>query len=529
MLTRLARTLRVVPRATLAPRIPATIARFVATDAEARESLGYDERRASVDPLWYPLVSKNATSGVPRVRLPQFVTEWHGHDFVEAPVSDPVRVEGRITLIRKAGRLMYFIDVIQDGAKVQVVASNKLIGCLPAEFDASHGHLKRGDCVGAVGLPGKTKTGELSVKLKQPVQMLAPSLRCPPNKMVDRGLINRNRALNYLVNPELKHPIVVKSQLCRLTRDFFNQRGFLEVQTPMLAGLATGANARGFDTKDVHGNPLLLRVAPELWLKKLVIGGFDKVFEIGTNFRNEGVDATHNPEFTLCEFYQLYASLSDLVELTKSLFAHWQHSLAGPLVDRFITIEFIPELQKRTGKPLPELLSQPELVQYCADVGLTVKATDSPAQLLDLLCGEFLELVSSDPANANVPVFITHQPELMSPLAKLAVVDYDGRQFPVLLRFEVFVNGKEYVNAYEEENDPVAQEAKFRHQVTMKDDFNDDELLVPDWRYIQQMEYGLPPTGGWGCGIDRLAMLFLGADRIEQVNTFGTVDDVRHQ
>lgn len=488
------------------------------------------EEPRTIDRSWYPPLA--TTRANPVIRISQFRHRFSSEDFAQYQNKrhpDTLHVEGRITSIRKLGKLMYFIDVIQDGTKLQVVATNKLMGLDRTQFEALHEILKTGDSIGVLGQAGRTNTGELSLKALAPVVMLSPAERIP-NKLVDRGTINANRALYYRVNPALKHPIAVKSALTKVFRQFFDDRGFLEVHTPMLSGPATGANARSFITTDIHGKQLLLRVAPELWLKKLVIGGFDKVYEIGTNFRNEGVDATHNPEFTLCEFYQAYTQLEELMDITERLFANCQKKLLvkglEPLTEKFFRLEFIPGIENATGKSLPEFTSS-ALRQYCQEVGVAIKG-DSPAQLLDALSSHYLEPISSLPENRNRPVFIYNQPEVMSPLAKASTVSYGGREYVVSRRFELFINGKEYVNAYEEENDPVEQHRKFSQQQQFKSD-GDDELLVPDWRYVEQMEYGLPPTGGWGCGVDRLAMLFSGLERIELVNTFGTIDDVLKQ
>lgn len=495
----------------------------------------YDTRKDDINLSWFPPIASTRSPQVALLRVPHFNAHFSTTDFAQWPQQrspDFFRVEGRVGAIRKSGKGMYFIDLYQDDAKVQIVATNKLMGLSRDEFEETHGILKTGDCIGVEGQAGRTNTGELSLKARAPVAMLAPALRLP-NKLSDKGLINANRALYYRVDPQLKQPIVVKSELCREFRRFFDRHGFLEVQTPILSGPATGANARGFHTTDIHGTQLLLRVAPELWLKKLVIGGFDKVFEIGCNFRNEGIDATHNPEFTLCEFYQSYTLLDELMLMTEQLFAQCQQSLQLPALDpltrSYKRVEFIPGIEAETGHPLPAELTQPNLHDYCRLVGVDVKPTELPAQMLDALSLTFLEPISLRPENINHPVFIYHQPEAMSPLAKGTTKVYGDRTYNISLRFELFINGKEYVNAYEEENDPSAQERKFREQLSFSDQFGDDESLVPDWRYLEQMEYGLPPTGGWGCGIDRLAMLFAGCDRIEQVQTFGTVDDVIKQ
>lgn len=454
--------------------------------------------------------------------------------------SDIVQIDGRVKLIRRAGKAMFFLDVVQDGQKVQVCASNILLGMDKDDFVNHHTFIRKGDHISCRGHPSVTKVGEMTLKAVDPVTLCSPCLDPRVlNTMLDRLLINSQRVLNYLVSDEAKQAILVKSAVTKAIRDFFTERDYIEVQTPTLCGSGTGANANPFSTvSKALSEKVQLRVAPELWLKKLVVGGFDKVFEIGQNYRNEGVDASHNPEFTTCEFYRTFTSLGQLMEITEDLFAFIYNKLSmmqlpilqselprlGFLKKKFQRIEFIPGIEEKTGCKLPESLDTDSLLEYLANVGVKAPLIASPASLLDALSGEFLEK-SED----GTPVFVYNQPAVMSPLAKLAVVDYGGRNYDVSMRFELFINGKEYVNSYEEENSPFDQADKFALQQQTKIDFNDQEALVPDWAYVEQMHLGLPPTGGWGCGIDRLSMLFSGSKRIEDVLTFGTLKDVIRQ
>jgi lysyl-tRNA synthetase class 2 len=447
-----------------------------------------------------------------------------------------VTVEGRIDSIRKSGRGMYFIDVVQDSCKLQLVVNNKLMGISKDEFDEIHLFFRKGDLVATKGYPGVTNVGELSLKLSSPIVLLSPRLCQVPNKLSDKKIINSNRVMNYLVNPKSKDAIIAKSKIIQSIRTFLIEKQFLEVTTPILAGSGTGANAKPFITH-FHGSGVHLRVAPELWLKKMVIGGFDKIFEIGQNFRNEGVDATHNPEFTSCEFYQTYTSLDQLMELTEELFSKVHSDLSSSLYldhlccfqDKYPKFEFIPILEKKTGHKLPSTINSETLQQYYDDIGIDIPENKSASNLLDNLSGIYLESISEEIEYQNTPIFIYNQPEVLSPLAKSAKKHYDGREYAISRRFELFINGKEYVNAYEEENDPAVQLQKFNEQQQAKTDFNDAESLVPDWQFVSVMEYGLPPTGGWGCGIDRLAMLFSGAERIDEVLPFGNLRDVQKQ
>ncbi|EMG47626.1 msk1 Lysine--tRNA ligase [Candida maltosa Xu316] len=436
---------------------------------------------------------------------------------------DSYLLEGRVSNIRKAGKAMYFIDLIQDDYKVQIMAMNKLMGLTSDEFNQIHGFLKVGDYVGVCGQASRTNLGELTLKLNRPIELLTPCLDRLPNKLTDKGFINNNRVLNYLVNPESKRPIIVKSKVIQAIRTFLLNRDFLEVQTPILSGQGTGANATPFIT-NYKSVPIHLRVAPELWLKKFVIGGFDKVFEIGSNFRNEGIDMTHNPEFTSCEFYQAFTSLDELMKMTEDLyrFVFSELGVENKLpAGEFPKYEFLPTLEKRTGKPLADL-SLETLISYHEDLGIDVPKDPNPVKLLNNLCEIYLESLCLEHPK-NTPVFIYNQPEVMSPLAK-STVDSKGNR--ISLRFELFINQKEMANAYEEENDPAKQLEKFTLQQQMKTEYNDQEMLIPDNNYVDVMKWGLPPTGGWGCGVDRLAMLIAEVERIEEVLPFGNLQSV---
>lgn len=495
-------------------------------------------------PLRYPPI-QTTRPGVVRLRIPAFIKAFANTDFLLLPqrrVPTPHLIEGRIGAVRKAGRAMYFIDVWQDNAKVQLVASNTLMNMSKDQFNAAHQDLRKGDSIGAVGFPSSTNVGELSLKLDRPVTMLLPNLHSAtmPDKLVDRSSINSHRVLNYLVSQVLRNHIAVRSYVVQALRAFLLERDFLEVLTPIIGGPGTGANAEPFVTalRALGPQPLHLRVAPELWLKKYVIGGFDKVFEIGPSFRNEGIDATHNPEFTSCEFYQAFTSLPELMQMTEELFQYIHRALQQRSIPvlrdtlarypftEFKRYEFVPTLEQATGVPLPPPTSA-NLIEYHHQIGLALPKVRSPASLLDNLSAHYLEPLSLK--HKNTPVFIYNQPAALLPLAKSQQIAYNGASHDISLRFELFINGKEYVNAYEEENSPHDQRAKFHLQLESRASHADADAIVPDWHYVELMEYGLPPTGGWGCGIDRLAMLFAGTDRIEDVLAFGNLRDVTRQ
>lgn len=500
---------------------------------------------------FYPSIG-SVRSDAKLQRIPHFVSKYHDMNFQDLPdrrVNTLYQLEGRVTSVRKAGKALYFVDLIQDGQTVQIYASNRQMKLSTTEFNDLHTMIRAHDYVSCWGFPFKTKVGELSLQLESPMKIVSPCLRSTtlPNKVSDRKIINSDRVMNYLVNPELRERLIVKSIVTQSIRDFLVTDNFLEVQTPLLAGAGTGANAEPFYStlKAVAGHKLQLRVAPELWLKRLVIGGFEKVFEIGPNFRNEGVDATHNPEFTTCEFYRSFTTLAELMEITEHLFQAVyallkkksnELSVVSKPMERFVAFEsgnfpkyeFIPTVEKATGKPLPEHLTSENLIAYFNEIGLKLPDQKQPAALLNSLSEEYLESLTK--VHVDTPVFIYNQPAEMSPLAKSSKITYaGGREYEISQRFELFINNMEYVNAYEEENSPFAQEEKFKQQQSYKADFNDNESLIPDWNYVKTMEYGLPPTGGWGCGIDRLSMLFSDSNRIEDVLSFGTIKDVVKQ
>lgn len=525
---------RLVPR--VIPRVgkyirPSWVLHFLtSSDAdnlthENRKVIITESGKNHIDSKYYPLIStvRQRLSASQKLRVKEFCKDFK--DVVKFLDVDNNRLfenyllEGKITSMRKSGKAMYFIDIIQDNCSVQIMATNKLMGMDPAAFNECHSFFKIGDYIAVRGYASRTKTGELTLKLNKPIEMLTPVLLKVPNRLEDRGLINNNRVLNYLVNPDSKNAIIVKSKVIQAIRNFLLDRDFLEVQTPILSGQGTGANATPFVTK-FKGDPVHLRVAPELWLKKLVIGGFDRVFEIGSNFRNEGIDMTHNPEFSTCEFYQAYTSLDELMKMTEDMFGYVFAKLGVTdkfPVGNFPKYEFLPTIEQKTGIPITDLTLD-GLVNYYKKMNLTIPPNPNPVKLLNNLSEIYLESICLE--HPNTPVFIYNQPEIMSPLAK-STTDAAGNR--ISSRFELFINAREMANAYEEENDPCKQLEKFKLQQQMKTAYNDQEMLIPDHNYVRAMEYGLPPTGGWGCGIDRLAMLIAGANRIEDVLTFGTL------
>lgn len=525
-----------------------TIVRFNVDDVEEsdyrnRKKLVYSD----VSTNYYPPLGQLSTDYDSKLRVPKFINEFQHINFTEFPnkrYPKLVNIQGKIVSIRRNGKYMYFIDLEQDFSKVQIIVNNKMCGLTKEEFVNHYAIFKKGDYINCVGNPSTSNTGELSLKLTEKITMLSPCLNSMiiPENISDKKIINSNRVLNYLASPLAKERIIIKNLIIKLIRQFFVSKDFMEFQTPLINGNATGANAKPFITQSNHvDSELQLRVAPELWLKKLVISGFEKIFEIGPSFRNEGIDATHNPEFTSCEFYQTFTDLSELMSISQQLFRYIYENLEAeasksdikllqstlpalkPLTQEFQKVEFIPTIESKANLKLPQHLTSSNLIEYHKALNLPIPEIKSPAILLDNLASIFLETISE---TTTTPVFIYNHPSELSPLSKSTDMKYDDRTYNISLRFELFIRGKEYINAYEEENSPADQLAKFKLQQASKDQHNDQEALIPDWNYIKSLEYGLPPTGGWGCGIDRLAMLFSNSERIDQVLPFGNLRDV---
>ncbi|TDZ58376.1 Lysine--tRNA ligase cla4 [Colletotrichum sidae] len=456
--------------------------------------------------------------------------------------SKVLRVGARIYTKRASGNNLIFYDVIVDSTKVQAMAQAQEVAEGAPSFEAQHVNLRRGDVVGIIGYPGRTapkskidkgEEGELSIFVTE-IILLTPCLQVLPDMhygLKDHEERFRKRYLDLMMNDRSVQTLKTRAKIIKYISNFLDDRDFTQVQTPMMTSIAGGATAKPFIT---HHNELdmkmFMRIAPELDLKKLVVGGMHRVYEIGRQFRNEGIDLTHNPEFTTCEFYEAFADVYDLMKTTEELVSGLVKHLTGGYKTQFHTqhgevyevnweapwkrFDMIPELEKATGEKFPpaDQLHTAETNEFLKKVLKKMKLDCSPpltnARMIDKLVGEYIE------EQCINPCFIFGHPQVMSPLAK-----YDRETPGLCERFEAFVCKKEIVNAYTELNDPFEQRLRFEEQANQKAQ-GDDEAQLIDEDFCTALEYGLPPTGGWGMGIDRMVMFLTDHYSIREVLAF---------
>jgi len=431
-----------------------------------------------------------------------------------------VAVAGRLTAHRDMGKSM-FVDVRDQSGRIQVYAQKNVLG---DEQFGIFGHLDLGDFIGARGTLFTTKTGEISIKLTG-FTILAKALRPPPAKwhgLEDTEIRYRQRYLDLIGNPDIKDVFLKRSQIIREIRNFLNARGFVEVETPMMQAIPGGAAAQPFKTfHNALGCDFYLRIALELYLKRLLVGGFDRVFEIGRNFRNEGLSRKHNPEFTMLEAYQAFGDYESMMELVQSMIVHAADTVLGTRViehksaDGVVakTIDLTPPWRRAKYKDLVREKAGADWFEVSAEerrrraiedlkLGGDIAAAYEDFEVTGAIFEKLIE------PTLIQPTFVTHLPRELVPLAKLSPED------PTTVEvFECCINGQEIAPAYTEQNDPIEQRERLEHQAGGEQQKLDEDFLVA-------LEHGMPPAGGMGMGIDRLCMMLLGQESIRDVILF---------
>ena len=437
--------------------------------------------------------------------------------------EEEVSLAGRIMSMRIMGKAAFFH--IQDGTdRIQCYIRRDTVG---ADFynQVFKKLIDIGDIVGVKGKLFRTGTGELTIEVTE-LTPLTKSLRPLPEKwhgLKDVEKRYRQRYLDLIVNPEVREIFRTRTKIIKKIREFLDKRGFIEVETPILQPIASGAAAKPFITRyNALDTDVYLRIAPELYLKRLIVGGFERVYELGKNFRNEGISTRHNPEFTMVEWYMAYADYYDLMDMTEGLFEELLDEIFGKGVREieyqgvklsfkrpFRRISYLTELSKKTGLTEDELLHDEEKVLAKAkEVGIEKAEELSHFKRVQEL---FEALVEPELIQ---PTFVIDFPKAISPLAK------EKRDNPELVeRFELIIFGREIANAYTELNNPEEQEKRFRQQLEERAK-GDEEAMEYDEDFVTALEYGMPPTAGEGIGIDRLVMLFTNKDSIREVLLF---------
>ena len=443
---------------------------------------------------------------------------WNAVQLEEKEAETKIVVAGRIMALRSFGRVAFFHMQDQSG-QIQVYAQRELLGKEAYQFFKK---FDVGDIVGVSGTLFRTKTDELTIKAES-VRLLSKSMRPLPEKyhgLKDVETRYRQRYVDLIVTPKSRMIFERRTAIVRFLRNFLDTRGFMEVETPMMQAIPGGAAARPFITHHNALNiPLYMRIAPELYLKRLLVGGFEKVYEINRNFRNEGVDTTHNPEFTMLEFYWAYARFQDLMDLTEELFSSLASEIVGStcveynghqieLAAPWKRVRFHDSLMEIGGLKAEDFETQERALATARQLGESVPDGESLGKIQARLFDALVE------PKLIQPHFIYHYPTDISPLSRK-----NDENENITDRFELFICGQEISNAFSELNDPVDQRQRFEAQVREKI-AGDEESHNMDEDYIRALEYGMPPAAGQGIGIDRLVMLLTDSPSIREVIFF---------
>ena len=450
----------------------------------------------------------------------RFSATHHAHEIAEKfdeLEEKSVKVAGRLMAIRGHGKAS-FTTLMDMSGNVQLYFRQDVIG---EDEYANFKLLDIGDIVGAEGIVFKTHRGEVSVKVTK-FELQAKSLRPLPEKfhgLKDVEMRYRQRYLDLITNPEVRNTFISRSKIVKSIRNYLDNLDFLEVETPVMHPIAGGAAARPFVTyHNALDMDLFLRIAPELYLKRLIVGGFEKIYELGRVFRNEGIDVRHNPEFTSVEIYQAFADYNDLMAITEGIIVNAAKEVLGTTVinyqgteidlSKFKRISMVDAVLEVTGKDFSKAKTVEEARAMADEIGVPYETKHGIGGILNAAFEEKVE------ETLMQPTFVTGHPTEISPLAKR------NKENPEITdRFEIFIYGRELANGFSELNDPIDQEGRFLDQVKQRES-GDAEAHMMDKDYVTALEYGLPPTGGLGIGIDRLVMLLTDSASIRDVLLF---------
>ena len=433
-------------------------------------------------------------------------------------VKEESVIAGRLMAIRSFGKATF--AHIQDGTdKIQIFLQQKELGIDKYKFFKK---LDIGDIIGLRGRPFLTKTGELTLNVSD-FELVTKSLRPLPEKfhgLKDVEARYRQRYVDLIVNPKVRDIFRTRTKILKLIRQYLDQRGFMEVETPMMQVIPGGATAKPFETyHNALGMKLYLRIAPELYLKRLLVGGFERVYELNRNFRNEGISTQHNPEFTMLEFYMAYADYNDLIKITEDMFSYLAQEILGSLklnyqgkeidlTPPWNKLSFYESLEKIGGLSKEQYQDIKKAKNLVLELGENVKEYDTLGKIQTKLFDLLVE------PKLIQPHFIYHYPTEVSPLSRR-----NDKDPSITDRFELFIAGREMANAFSELNDPRDQKRRFEEQVKEKAK-GEEEAHFMDQDYVRALEYGMPPAAGEGIGIDRLVMLFTDSPSIREVILF---------